>query len=306
MTPAGKLTTLHTFCTQLNSQGYCTDGDLPEGNLIQAANGNFYGTTIYGGTNNNGTVFEVTGAGALTTLYNFCSQTSCADGAYPKSSLVQATGGAFFGTTFYGGTTNAHCPLGCGTIFEITATGQLTSLHAFCASGPCPDGSNPEQPLIQGTDGNLYGTIVSGGFHFAAGTAFEITPAGALTTLHIFDDTDGQMPNGGLIQATNGDFYGTTIYGGADSDGTVFRLSLGLGSFVETRPTTGKTGATIVILGYGLKGSTAVTFNDTPAAFKVVSNTAITAQVPTGASTGVIRVKTPGGTLTSNLPFRIQ
>ena len=306
MSPAGQLTTLHSFCNQLNSRGYCADGDLPEGSLIQAANGNLYGTTFYGGANNQGTVFEISPVGNLTVLYSFCAQSSCADGANPKSALVQAPDGKFYGTTYGGGATNARCPSGCGTVFEITPKGQVTTLHAFCASGPCPDGAVAQTSLIQATNGNLYGTTVQGGIPFSAGTIFEITPNGALTTLHSFDYSDGQIPNGALMQATDGNIYGTTIYGGANSDGTVFRLVSGLGPFVEPQPSAGKAGVTIVILGNGLSGSTAVTFNGTPATFKVLSNAAISTQVPTGATTGMIQVTTPGGILTSNVPFRIR
>jgi uncharacterized repeat protein (TIGR03803 family) len=124
--------------------------------------------------------------------------------------------------------------------------------------------------------------------------------------LHGFDGTDGQYPEAALMQATNGTFYGTTFYGGANALGTVFSLSVGLRPFVETQPTFGKTGTAVRILGAGLTGATAVTFNGTPATFTVVSATEITTMVPTGATTGKVQVTTPIHTLTSNKKFVVK
>jgi hypothetical protein len=125
--------------------------------------------------------------------------------------------------------------------------------------------------------------------------------------LHKFDNTDadGNTPYGGLLQGTNGTFYGTTVNGGTYSDGTVFTLSVGLGPFVETVPASGKVGAAVLVLGNNLTGSKSVTFNGKAATFKVKSSTAITTTVPTGATTGYVKVKTPTRTLTSNVKFRV-
>jgi uncharacterized repeat protein (TIGR03803 family) len=117
--------------------------------------------------------------------------------------------------------------------------------------------------------------------------------------------TDGANPLAGLVQDTNGIFYGTTAYGGANGDGTVFSLSVGLGPFVKTNPTSGKVGKAVKILGTNLTGSTSVTFNGTAATFTVKSKSEITTTVPTGATTGTVQVVTPGGTLSSNVPFRV-
>ena len=87
--------------------------------------------------------------------------------------------------------------------------------------------------------------------------------------------------------------------------GTVFSLSVGLGPFVETQPTSGKVGAAVKILGTNLTGATSVTFNGTAAVFKVVSASLITTTVPTGATTGKVKVTTPKGTLKSNVVFRV-
>ena len=117
---------------------------------------------------------------------------------------------------------------------------------------------------------------------------------------------DGEYPQGALVQATNGDLYGTTAQGGSyDNAGTIFRLSVGLGPFVKTQPHNGKVGAPIMILGTDLTGATSVTFNGTPAAFTIVSATEITTTVPAGATTGEVRVTTPGGTLASGGPFLV-
>jgi hypothetical protein len=134
-----------------------------------------------------------------------------------------------------------------------------------------------------------------------------------LTRLYSFDGTDGQFPSG-LIQATNGDFYGTTAAGGTESvlganrvfPGTIFSLSLGLRPFVETQTTSGTVGSAVVILGNDLTGSTRVTFNGTAAAFAVVSASEITATVPAGATTGEVDVSTPMGTLTSNVVYTVK
>jgi uncharacterized repeat protein (TIGR03803 family) len=159
--------------------------------------------------------------------------------------------------------------------------------------------------LIQGTDGSLYGTTADGGAN-GKGTAFKITPGGALTTLHSFDGADGAGPIAGLIQATNGEFYGTAASGGANGDGTVFSLSVGLGPFLETRPTSGLAGGIVEILGTDLTGATSVSFNGTAAVFEVVSSSLIVTRVPAGATTGKVEVVTPGGTLSSNVSYRVR
>lgn len=299
VTPAGTLSTLYSFC----SLSSCLDGDQSFGSLVQATDGNLYGTTVNGGTADSGTVFKISLSGALTTLYNFCSQASCTDGASSYAGLVQAANGNFYGTTIGGGANFD------GTVFKITPGGTLTTLHSFDGT----DGWSPQAALVLGTDGNLYGTTQQGGAH-SAGTIFKITPSGTLTTLYSFcaqtGCTDGSHPYAQLIQATDGNLYGTTYYGGTstacvDGCGTVFSLSVGLGPFVETLPTSGKVGAAIKILGTNLTGSTSVTFNGTAAIFTVVSSSEITTTVPVGATTGKVKVTTPHSTLTSNVNFRV-
>ncbi len=225
ITPGGTLTTLYTFC----SQGGCTDGGAPYAGLVQGTDGNFYGTTSRGsGTNLTGTVYKISPAGTLTTLYSFCSQSGCTDGSLPTGALVQGTDGNFYGTTSRGGANNS------GAVFKITPGGTLTTLYSLCSQSSCTDGATPYGGLVQGADGNFYGMTSSGGAN-GLGTVFEITLAGTLTTLHSFGGTDGSQPNAGLVQATDGKFYGTAEYGGTSSNcggngcGTVFSLDMGLG-----------------------------------------------------------------------------
>jgi uncharacterized repeat protein (TIGR03803 family) len=291
ITPSGTLTTLYSFC----SQSDCADGELPAAALVQATDGNFYGTTLYGGANGYGTAFKINSGGRLTTLHSFDGE----DGAYPNG-LVQAADGNFYGTTYEFGAD------GQGTVFKITPGGTLTTLHSFDGT----DGNYPETGLVQATDGNFYGTTQLGGAD-SEGTVFRITPSGTLTTLHTFDATHGNEPTATLVQDTNGTIYGTTFAGGDISAcpggcGTVFSLSVGLGPFVETQPTSGKAGAAVKILGTNLTGATSVTFNGTPATFTVRSSSLITTMVPAGATGGRVQVVTPSGTLRSNVPFRVR
>jgi uncharacterized repeat protein (TIGR03803 family) len=203
-TSGGTLKTLHDF-------DYSPDGALPYAGLVQAANGNFYGTTPNGG-GGAGTFFKVSSSGQLTALYDFG-----ANGAAPVAGLVQASNGNFYGTATMGGFYS------CGTLFEITPIGAFTLLHTFTGT----DGCFPQATLVQGADGNLYGTTSAGGAHQGhnAGTAFKISQDGTFTLLHVFDLTDGAGSLGALIQATDGNFYGTTYGGGAYSEGTVFKMT---------------------------------------------------------------------------------
>ena len=222
ITKSGREVLLYSFCSQAN----CADGDGPGGKLIQATDGNLYGTTSYGGTNcmsegGCGTVFRITPAGSLTTIYSFCSQPSCADGVQPVAGLIQGRDGNFYGTTFGGGTGNNE-----GTVFKITTAGTLTTLHSFDGA----DGALPAGWLVQGTDGNFYGTTVTGGAENGS-TIFKISPAGTLTTIYSFcgqpSCVDGDGVYAGLVQGTDGNFYGTTLGGGANYDGTVFGITPG-------------------------------------------------------------------------------
>ena len=322
MTPGGNLTTLYSFCAQSN----CSDGANPAAGLIQGADGSFYGTTSIGGSHDGGTVFKITATGTLTTLYSFCSKWNCSDGATPYTSLVQAVDGNFYGTTIQGGIKACNYANGCGTVFKITPGGKLTTIYKFCHQSNCADGNAPQAALVQGTDGALYGTTSQGGiysqncnsfYNIGCGTAFKITRAGELTTLHDFcSDTncsDGAVPVASLLQATDGNLYGTTAIGGGATSfscpaigcGAVFSLSTGLGPFVSLPRNSGEVGQVGDILGQGFRGTTGVFLNGTSASFTVVADTLIRATVPFGATTGFVTVQTPSVTLTSNTPFYV-
>jgi uncharacterized repeat protein (TIGR03803 family) len=285
VTPVGVLTTLNNFCNGQN-------GAEPLSELIQGTDGQLYGTTFGGGAMGNGAVYKVTTSGILTLLHSFTG----ADGSIPEAALVQATNGKFYGTTAGGGT------FGDGTVFEITEAGAFSSLYSF-ENG---DSEYPIRALIQANNGAFYGVTAAGGTH-NDGTIFEIKSTGFFSTGHNFTTAlDGGAPEGALVQATDGNLYGTTFYGGANNDGTVFRLSAGLGPLVTPVPTAGPVAAAVTILGNNLTGTTSVNFNGAPAAFTVVSESEITTTVPSGATTGRIEVVTPGATLYSNIaPFRV-
>jgi uncharacterized repeat protein (TIGR03803 family) len=216
LTPAGVVTVLYSFPALINPQD---EDDIGLNALIQSTDGNFYGTTLFGGTTGGGTVFKMTPAGVETVLYSFPTSITSNPGAgIGAGGLIQGTDGNFYGTTPSGGTNDA------GTVSEITPAGVVTVLASFGASST--DGADPIS-VIQGTDGNFYGITALGGTN-GSGTIFKITPAGVETVLYSLparvnpEDTIG--PNG-FIQGTDGSFYGTTQSGGTNGDGTVFKYT---------------------------------------------------------------------------------
>ncbi len=356
MTPAGNLTTLHSFCSLTN----CADGSIPQAGLVQGIDGNLYGTNNLGGDSWKGTAFKIIPTGEFTALHSFCTVPQCKDGFGPMGTLALATDGNLYGTTAGGGVagggtifrlspsgnvtpvyafpnlsfnpliangviqgsdgnlygTKMEDPSDLGSVFQLTPTGQFTTLASLCTGGVCPAGAEPQSQLIQASDGNFYGTAAGFGEITGddVGGVFEITSTGTLTPLYRFCPQqttcpDGSTPYAGLLQATNGTFYGVTADGGTGCLGTgcgvVFTISAGLPAFVQSNPGFGRVGRVVGILGNNLTGTTAVTFNGIPATFKVISSTFIKAQVPTGATTGVIEVTTPSGTLNSNVPFHV-
>ena len=312
MSAAGKLKTLYNFTGQLGTG----DGYVPTAPLLQASDGNFYGTTSDGGGSfcNCGTVFQMIPAGKVKVLYSFGSSGDYSQGASPYGGLVEGLDGNLYGTTTIGGSPSG----GPGTIFKITKGGVLTTVHSF--AGYAGDGAGPGSNLIVGSDGNIYGTTVNGGSGAAAcncGTIFRLNSDGTVTLLYSFTNkADGALPFGGIMQATDGSFYGATTVGGSNTStlcaydsthtcGVVYGLSIGLAPFVKALPASGKVGKAVKILGSSLTGASAVSFNGTPAAFAVASATEIKTKVPAGATTGYITVTTPGGGLQSNVPFRV-
>ncbi len=248
MDSSGKVNTLHSF-----SGG--TDGLLPEGGLIQATDGYFYGTTggggdlscqIWTGYQGCGTVFRIDPAEHFTTLYTFEGGT---DGANPTEDLLEASDGYLYGTTLFGG--DASCSVsgytGCGTIFKMDTAGHLILVHDFSGGS---EGGVPFSALIQAGDGDFYGTATAGGnpacsvtasdeeypTYVGCGTVFKMDSAGNVNALYSFSGspTDGSNPFAALIEGSDGYLYGTTRWGGTDSScpytdnggcGTVFKVS---------------------------------------------------------------------------------
>jgi uncharacterized repeat protein (TIGR03803 family) len=288
ISPSGTFTTLHSFSGN--------DGVGPAAPLIQGTDRNFYGTTLSGGTSNAcsagcGTVFRITPDGKFVSLHSL----AYTDGQAPYAPLVQAADGAFYGTTLEGGNVDWHgCYGGCGTIFKITSGGTFATVHKFDGS----DGGRTYAGLVQATDGNVYSETEG----VSSGEIFKLTLPNAITTLYTFSASSQGGGTTPVVQGTSGKFYGT--YG---VPGAVFSFDTGLGPFVAFVLPSGKVGHTAQILGQGLTGTTSVTFNGVPAtSFSVVSDTFMTAVVPSGATTGPVVVTTPAGALTSNVSFRIS
>jgi uncharacterized repeat protein (TIGR03803 family) len=224
VTPTGTITALVNFTGP--------NGTYPLGALIQASDGNLYGTTSGGGGDANGhpfathygTVFKVTLDGTLTTIFTF-TYDAMADrfpnGVSPQAALVQGTDGNLYGTTGGGGTDSSQTNNDDGTIFKMSTTGTLlmvATVHGSSVGEP----QNPRAPLIQGSDGNFYGTSPNGGnTTYGGGTVFRCTPGGVVTVLHSFSDPEGRDPEGGVVQGSDGNFYGTTEAGGGSSSGSL-------------------------------------------------------------------------------------
>lgn len=214
---------LYSFGSQTN------DGTNPRANLIQATDGNFYGTTYTGGTNNRGCIYRITPGGSETNFYSFGSQTN--DGANSSAPLVQGSDGYLYGTTVNGGTNNL------GTVFRISLTGGYSNLYSFL--GPTNDGANPTAGLTKGTNGIFYGTTQKGGTTNNFGTVFKFNTNGTETMLYAFTGptNDGNQPLTGLVLGSDGNYYGTATFGGITNYdslgfGTVFRISPG-GSYTN-------------------------------------------------------------------------
>ena len=267
ITTGGKFKTLYNFCSDISSvptsgQTTCTDGSTPVAGLVLASNGYFYGTTEWGGAYGQGTVFKITPAGALSILYSFCAVSStgpgslpCLDGRNPENALIQAADGNLYGTTNGGGLGSFTSSNSTGgTVFRITLAGTLTTLYNFCSQPNCTDGTAPAG-IVEGGDGNFYGTTAYGGLassyvNTPPGTVYKITPSGERTTLYNFCSTGGSNgagfcaagdnPHeiGSLFSDGQGDFYGSTTFGGSNSAGVVFEIT-GAGDFTVLVSDTG-------------------------------------------------------------------
>jgi uncharacterized repeat protein (TIGR03803 family) len=405
ITPSGTVTVVYDF-NDATGSGY-----TPYGGVVLGTDGNFYGTTKAGGKLNEGTLFKITASGTLTPLYNFGTcKYPCKEGLYPKAPPVQGTDGNFYGTApnlsdgtntgvvykitsagkfttihafdftagynsnapliqgsdgnFYGTTTlggktvtptcvAAFASPTCGTVFKITTAGKVTFIYEFAKT----DGAGPIGPVIQGTDGNFYGTTSEGGTS-GFGVVFKLTSSGVLTVLHDFNGTDGKTPDAGLVQANDGNFYGVASAGGTLGFGTIFKitstsdhtfsvlynfdnthgatpevalvqhtngilygdtdsgdthgggvfysLNIGAAEFARLQTLSGKVGTQVSILGQGFTGAPAVSFGGVNATtFTIVSDTYVTANVPTGGKTGTVTVVRPSGSLVSIQQFKV-
>jgi uncharacterized repeat protein (TIGR03803 family) len=217
LSSSGSLNTLYNFGTCAYP---CNEGTYPTSPPIEGTDGNYYGTvpnTITG--TNDGVVYKLTSAGKYSTIYAF-------DGTHgynPQAPLIQGTDGNLYGTTALGGKTVANCygtNSTCGTVFKITTAGRIALIYQFDQT----HGAGPFSPVIQGTDGNFYGTTTAGGSS-GFGVAFRLTSAGVITVLHDFNGTDGEKPLAGLVQADDGNIYGTTSAGGTLGFGTLFKIT---------------------------------------------------------------------------------
>ena len=223
LTPDGQMSIFYNFC----SQPGCADGMYPYGDFTLAPDGNFYGATWYGGTNNRGVVFKLTPGGQMTPLYDFCPQIpGCPDGFGPEGAMLLDAQQNLYGTTWGGGANGNY-----GTIFELKPSGELVTLYSFCPQSGCPDGYRPGRALIQDGARNFYGTARYGGAH-GKGTLWERTQKGQFITLYSFCSqpscADGNDPVQ-VVLAADGNLYGITTYGGTFNYGTFFKMSPGGG-----------------------------------------------------------------------------
>jgi len=213
-----------TFTTVVNLNG--TDGEYASA-LAQATDGNYYGAVSVGGTNNGGAIFQFTAGGNLTDTYSFCSLPNCADGYDPTAAPILGSDGILYGTTSAGGVANGGGASQAGTVFKMTLGGKLANLYSFCPKSGCFDGSGPVG-LVQASNSNFYGATASGG-KFGEGTLFELTSTGGFKLMYTFcsreNCADGSLPRSAPMQASNGNFYGTTQLGGSHNDGVVYEIT---------------------------------------------------------------------------------
>jgi uncharacterized repeat protein (TIGR03803 family) len=275
-------------------------GDIFASSLIQATNGNLYGTTTNSyGFDTCGEIFEITTSGTLVWSYVIpCKPGNESLGATPVQ-IIQGSDGNFYGVDAQGGGASNF-----GAIFKVDQQGNYSVIYTIPSDiqfAPGPVG------LLQATDGNLYGVTEAGGGQYYDGTLFRVTTSGEFTLLYSFNGRNGNGPMAAPVQDTNGLLYGTTQAGGKANAGVIYSYNAGLDPFVAFVLPSGSVGQSAQILGQNLTGTTSVTFNGVPAtSFSVESSTYMTAVVPSGATTGPVVVTTPTGTLTSNKNFTIQ
>jgi len=196
-------TVLHSFACN-------PDGEQPLAGLIRDDNGYLYGTTYFGGSYDQGTIFRISPRENEVVLHSFSQR----EGIYPRAGLVRDPQGSLYGTTYTGG--------GAGTVFRLNTKGTFTVVHSFMDS---PDGATPYDRLFRDSQGNLFGTTVAGGSQCCNGVVFKINAAGRESVLHSFNGgSDGLQPVGDLVADESGTLYGTTYSGGSSNLGVVFKL----------------------------------------------------------------------------------
>lgn len=213
------------------AQANCNTVESPDCGLMQASDGNFYGTAVNGGADQYGAIFRLTSSGTYTVIYSF---TNGMDGSFPESDLVEAADGNLYGTAGGGGANKS------GVVFRIGFSGTLTTIYSFCSLTDCADGGYPDGGLTIGSDGNFYGMANQANYKvpcdiplsYGCGTIYKLTPQGQFTLLHSFDGDDGGIPHSGLVQGSDGDFYGVAPVGGILDNcgedtgcGTVFKIT---------------------------------------------------------------------------------
>jgi uncharacterized repeat protein (TIGR03803 family) len=308
ITTSGAFTTLHMFD---NVHGV-TDGVNPYAGLIQGKDGNFYGTTYFGGTDNSGAVFKFSKSGVTTVLHSFPQPQHGVfpDGAFLQGALVQGTDGNLYGTATQGGVPSGSY----GTLFKVSPTGTFTNLYDFDPTGGVVLSSYPVGGLIQASDGNFYGTSELGGpFSCNCGTVFELTPGGSVTQIAQFDDANtGRWPLSVALQSADGTLFVTNSRGpsiGSHDPGTIMQINNGLvppkPSIIGFAPTSGRVGQKVTILGTHFIGTKTVSFNGTAATFAVRSTAIDVTVVPAGATTGRITITNGGGSATSSGTFTV-
>ena len=327
ITPAGKGTKFYGFCQLTN----CADGVFPGGPLVQGANGSLYGTTIGGGTYNDGIFFALTLAGKLTTLHSFDYFTAGNLGSYIDSGVILGDDGNYYGIAAFGG---MGCVSGCGTVFKITPAGVLTTLHEF---GDVTDGSGP-WGLMQDTSGAFYGATPFGCSPFVSGCKNDgtlytvgdgLAPFVELVTNYgpvgktidilgqgftgatgvTFDGVKATFDNVSntymTVTVPNGALTGTvtvTTFTNTYKSNKIFLVRPQFTSFL---PTTATVGSVVTITGVSLKQTSAVSIGGEPATFTVVSDTSVKATVPAGAKTGQLILVTTAGGSASKGPLAI-
>lgn len=260
--------------------------------LALADDGNLYGTTMAGGATEQGTVFRMTPAGALKTIY----AGDFDNGSNLVGAVTQGNDGFLYGTT------SANGMGGFGVVFKLSIKGKYTKLHEF-GLDLNNDGTDPFAGLVAASDGKFYGATSGGesGGNVPDGNLFSVTSSGTYDLLHAFDGVHGYLEQATPMQHSNGIIYGTTV-GSAPPNktgGVIYSLDNGAPAFVKLMTRWGSSGQTIEILGQGLTGTSRVNFGSASASFNVGSDTYMTADVPSDGTTGFVTVTTPSGTLTS-------